>query len=47
MFTSGCAAEAVGENLVEEGKLKVDFGESGRIWMGGEDRKTQPARGNG
>ena len=42
----GCAAEAVGENPEAE-ELKADFEQSGRIWMGGEDRKTQPARGNG
>ena len=47
MFAGGCAAEAAGENLEEEGKLKVDFKQSGRMWMGGEDRKSKLARGNG
>lgn len=46
-FKSKCYTEAVGENLLEEGKFRVDFGQSGRIWIGGGDGKVEPARGNG
>lgn len=46
-FKSKCYTEAVGENLLEEGKLKVDFGQSGRIWIDGGDGRAEPARGNG
>lgn len=36
--------EAAGEDLLGEEILKVDFGQSGRIWVGREDGKAQPAR---
>ena len=44
-FKSKCYTETVGENLLEEGKLKVDLRQSGRIWIGGGSGKAEPAKG--